>query len=273
MSILVGTSGFRYTDWRETFYPGSLKERDFLGFYEQHFPVVEINYTYYAMPGLKTMASLAGRTKPGFKFCIKAHRSMTHDIVQNEVTGYHDETGKIFEAFKGALAPIISEGKLGCVLIQFPWKFKPSQASFDYVLHSKDCLEGLPVVIEFRSNEWVREETFRFLKSEGVGFCCVDEPRLRGLMPPITVVTSSIGYVRFHGRNKAKWYAHETVSDRYDYLYSREELSEWVPKVKSISENAKETYVFFNNCYAGYAPANALMMMEMLKPSPEDPLL
>jgi len=269
MSILVGTSGFRYDDWRSSFYPLGLKESEFLRYYGRYFPAVEINYTYYTMPSAKTMTSLVNRTEPDFRFCVKTHKSMTHDILEDRGSRKSpDGIRDVFDGFKSALEPMISSGKLGCVLAQFPWKFKPSKESFDYIRAVKEMLEGLPLIIEFRSNSWVKQETFDFLRKEGLGFCCVDEPRLRGLMPPVTLVTSPIAYVRFHGRNKEKWYAHETVSERYDYLYSREELSEWIPKIQDMSQKAGETYVFFNNCHAGYAPANALMLMEMLGLAP-----
>ncbi|HHY38467.1 MAG TPA: DUF72 domain-containing protein [Clostridia bacterium] len=265
MNVLIGTSGFKYDDWRPSFYPLGLKESEFLHYYGRRFPTVEINYTYYTMPSAKTLATLVNRTKPDFKFSVKTHKSMTHDILEgSSLQNPGSDIKGVFEKFKGALEPLISSGKLGCVLAQFPWRFKPSKESFDYIRVVRDMLEGLPLVIEFRSNWWVKQETFDFLKREGLGFCCVDEPRLKGLMPPVASVTSSIAYVRFHGRNKEKWYAHETVSERYDYLYSEEELAEWVPKIRTMSQQAKETYIFFNNCHAGYAPTNALMLMEML---------
>jgi len=97
-----------------------------------------------------------------------------------------------------------------------------------------------------------------------IGYCCVDEPRLKGLMPPLAVLTSNIGYVRFHGRNSEKWWKHEQAFERYNYLYSPEELSEWVGKIKALAEKSDKTFVIFNNHYQGQATLNARMMEELL---------
>lgn len=122
----------------------------------------------------------------------------------------------------------------------------------------------MPTVVEFRNSAWISEDTFALLKDLGLGFCSVDEPRLKGLIPPVAAATSAIGYVRFHGRNAAKWFKHDQAYERYDYLYSEEELNEWIPKVKDIESKTVQTYVFFNNHYQGKSVRNAMMFAKLL---------
>jgi uncharacterized protein YecE (DUF72 family) len=107
--------------------------------------------------------------------------------------------------------------------------------------------------VEFRNAQWIKPEVFDWLRSQNLGFCCVDEPKLPQLMPPVAQVTSNIGYIRFHGRNAAKWWQHEYAYERYDYTYSVEELSEWLPKIREIASLSGITFVFANNHWQGQA--------------------
>lgn len=266
--ILVGTAGFRYPDWKGPFYPERIRDSDLLAYYASRFRTVELDFTYYAMPTTRTMASLSARTPPGFHFCVKANKAMTHDPQASA-----SDPGSVFGQFLKALQPMVEEGKLGCILAQFPYSFKPSPESRDYILRLRDYCEGLPVVVEYRNRLWARGETIDFLRDNSLGFCCVDEPRLEGLMPPVAAATSSIGYVRFHGRNAAKWWHHEHASERYDYLYSQDELMEWVPKIKDISARTEKTYVIFNNCHAGKAARNSLDMLQLLGMAAENTVI
>jgi uncharacterized protein YecE (DUF72 family) len=152
--------------------------------------------------------------------------------------------------------------KLGCVLIQFPSFFWPNKNNFNYIKQSRDHFDGVPLVIEFRNKAWVNEKTFPFLQENNLGFCVVDEPQLPRLMPFVPKATSNIGYVRLHGRNK-NWFK-SSREERYDYLYSEQELKELTGPIQDISENTVKTYVFFNNCHAGSAAKNGLMMERIM---------
>lgn len=121
----------------------------------------------------------------------------------------------------------------------------------------------LPLCVEFRQRDWLRDSVFATLKELQVGFVCVDEPPLRGLLPPVAEATSGIGYIRFHGRNRSKWYTGDT-KQRYDYLYKDDELKEWLPRVSTIAEKTERTFIFFNNHRRGQAIANARMMRDLL---------
>jgi uncharacterized protein YecE (DUF72 family) len=156
------------------------------------------------------------------------------------------------------------QGKLGCVLCQFPWGFKRTARNEEYVQRLPELLPGWPIVVEYRNVEWVSQATFEALRSAGLGFCCVDEPRLRGLFPPLAVYTSPTAYVRFHGRNAKSWWNHSDASERYNYLYTSDELNEWIPKIRDLAQNTEHVFVFFNNCHAGQAATNAQMMESLL---------
>jgi uncharacterized protein YecE (DUF72 family) len=115
----------------------------------------------------------------------------------------------------------------------------------------RDGFAELPVVVEFRESAWVSDSTFELLRALDMGFCCVDEPELRGLMPPVAVATSDTAYVRFHGRNASQWWDHEHAWQRYDYTYSEEELQDWIPRLHELDAAAPLTLVYANNHYRG----------------------
>lgn len=258
--ILVGTSGFSYLDWTGVFYPPGTGRPEMLPYYATRFSLVELDYTYYQMPNARTMAAMAAKTPPAFTFCVKAYKELTHrrDLLADELT-------RLADAFRHALEPLQEAGKLGCVLAQFPWSFRATPESLEFIAALQASLPGLPMVIEFRNVEWVKKETFVFLRDFGLGFCCVDEPRLRGLFPPLALATNTIGYIRFHGRNAAKWWRHEEAWERYDYDYSQAELAEWIPRIRKVSARTERTFVLMNNCHAGYAVQNALRLQAMLQ--------
>jgi uncharacterized protein YecE (DUF72 family) len=255
MGILIGTSGFSYEDWRGYFYPQELPKKEMLNYYAEHFPTVEVNATYYSLPHPATFYQMARKVPPGFEFVVKAHKDMTHAA---------EFLPDAFQQFRAALEPLREAGMLGCVLAQYPWSFKAIPENRNALQQLRVELPELPVVVEFRNAGWVSDDTFALLRELQFGFCCVDEPHLKGLMPRIVKATSPIGYVRFHGRNAAKWWRHEQAYERYDYLYSEEKLAEWVPKIRDLSEETEKTYLFFNNHYEGKAGQNAQMMAQLL---------
>jgi len=242
--IYLGTSGFSYKDWVGPFYPQGMPARDWLFFYSQEFNCCEINSTYYAIPTDKNVEAMANKTGDGFLFSVKANKEMTHEYKGNV---------EVFKAFRDALLPLIEQDKLGCVLAQFPYSFKNVAQSRSYIELFKEQMAELPLVVEFRNAGWLKREIFDWLRSIDIGFCCVDEPRLPNLMPPIAEITGKTAYVRFHGRNKEKWWEHENAYERYDYTYSAEELVEWVPKIKKLDASAERTFLFANNHWRGQA--------------------
>ena len=242
--IYLGTSGFSYDDWTGPFYPQGMPKKDRLVYYAREFNACEINSTYYAIPGTKSIESMCSKVPEGFLFSVKANKEMTHER-QGEK--------QVFEAFQRMLEPMMEQGKLGCVLAQFPNSFRFNAENRDYLAGFHEQLKDLPVVVEFRNAKWLRDDVFGWMRENSLGFCCVDEPQLPNLLPPVAEATSDIAYVRFHGRNRDKWWQHEQAYERYDYTYSQEELAEWLPKIKSLNERAGKVFLFANNHWKGQA--------------------
>jgi uncharacterized protein YecE (DUF72 family) len=242
--LYFGTSGFSYNDWVGNFYPRGMPRREWLKYYAREFNSLELNSTFYALPKLSVLEAMVDKTGEGFLFSVKANQEMTHQRQQDN---------RVFVAFIHMLQPFIDAGKLGCVLAQFPYSFHFSRQNRDYLEFFRERLGDLPVVFEFRNSQWLKPEVFDWLRNHNLGFCCVDEPQLPNLLPPLAEVTSNIGYVRFHGRNEAKWWQHEHAYERYDYTYSVEELKEWLPRIKKLKNLAEKTFVFANNHWRGQA--------------------
>ncbi len=262
--LRVGTSGFSFDDWLGRAYPRSLPKNKMLEFYEQGlgFDSVELNFTYYSLPSAKTMESLARRTGPGFRFVVRSHKDMTHEIWQDEARKQLKDPGAAFGAFHEGIKPLVEAGKLGCVLIQLPSYFWPIPDNFRYVRRFPELLPGVPLVVEFRNKSWVRDTAFRMLEETGMGYCVVDEPKLPRLMPFDPRHTADIAYFRLHGRNQ-NWFK-ASREERYNYLYSKEELGEFVEPIQKVSKGAGRGYLFFNNCHAGAAARNAVLMKQLL---------
>lgn len=253
--IRIGTSGFSYPEWRGTFYPEKLPQREMLAFYARHFGAVEINSTYYHIPPARNMAAMAKRAEGGLEFAIKAHQDMTHD---------RDKYAGALPLFREALVPLQEANALGCVLVQFPFSFKSIPANVDFLRRIAGDLAPLPLVVEFRHVSWTGDETFNLLGDLKAAYCCVDEPRLPNLPPSIVRATTRLAYVRFHGRNREKWWTHAEAWERYDYLYTEAELQEWVPGLRALADATEKCYAFFNNHARGQAVTNAQMLERLL---------
>src|SRR6476646_10133971 len=172
--LYVGTSGYSYDDWIGPYYPDGIGKTEMLPFYAREFHTTEINYTYYRMPSARTLAAMGEKTPNDFVFSIKASKELTHER----------EDPAVFEQFRQALTPLIEQKKLGAVLAQFPNSFKPDDTNRDYLKVFRERLGDLPVVIEFRNAGWITDETMELLRQYKLGYCCVDEPHLKGLIPP-----------------------------------------------------------------------------------------
>jgi uncharacterized protein YecE (DUF72 family) len=247
------------------FYPEKLPKGKFLEYYAEHFDTVELNATFYQLPVLRSLEGMVRRTPPGFSFVVKAHQSLTH------------QRGKAAEemlpAFKVALKPFAEGGKLGGILLQFPYSFKANPPNATYVRELAERIGEAPVIAEFRHKDWFVPDGLAWLRKHAISLCCVDEPELPNLPPPAAEVTGPVGYVRFHGRNSSAWWSptapdpakpigHEgpgdrSAGERYRYLYRANELEEWVPKLERMTAEAKHMFAFFNNHPEGHAVTNA----------------
>lgn len=255
--VFIGTSGYSYKDWENILYPSGVNQSDYLSIYAQEFSVAELNFTYYRMPEVSVTRRMVEVTGKGFLFSIKAHQSLTHE--QSAAT--LDISCSDF--IKG-IGPVIDADKLGAVLLQFPYSFHYKKECRNYLDALCKKLSFLPLCVEFRNGYWQQESVYRELRSRNIGFVNVDEPDIKGLLKAGSIVTSDIGYVRFHGRNAANWWTGDNVS-RYDYCYSDNELKEWIPRIIDIVKQTKIVLIVFNNHSKGQAVQNARRIKELLE--------
>lgn len=259
-SIRIGPAGWSYDDWKGRVYPEPAgRGFDPLAYLAQYFDTIEINSSFYRPPTPNMSRSWVRRTEvnPHFKFTAKLYQKFTHERGQ--------ATADDEKSYKLGLEPLVEAGKLGAVLVQFPWSFKNTEQSRTYLRQVLDQFSDYPLVVEVRHASWNREEVYRFLAERGVGFCNIDQPIFERSLPPSSRVTSSVGYVRLHGRNYETWFSDRAdAAARYDYLYSPEELEPWVANIRAIAEHAHEVYVITNNHYQGKGVANALEIKQQL---------
>ena len=283
----------------KTWYPASVRTAEArLHHYAEHFDTVEVNASYYALPGPDATAAWARRTPPGFVFHVKAFGMMTRHPVRAEQLppDLRDEApvdergrvdhpsrelrGEVFTRFRAALEPLREAGKLGGILMQFPSYVTLKPASLQYLEWAKERLGGDEMMVEFRHRSWLEPDnapdTLAFLRSLGATYVMVDAPRTaaRNLVPTVVATTSPTAYLRLHGRNAATWNVRgRSAAERFDYLYSRDELREWTEPLRELSSLSEGTYVMFNNNgrSAGpdgpiaQAPTNAEMLRDVLR--------
>ncbi len=255
-NVLVGTCGYSYDDWKDSFYPSELSRREYLRYYSLFFPFVEIDSTWYSMPSRASMRSLSERTGSAFRFAVKLHRSLTHDVAP-------DWSDRALE-FCRAAGCLAERDKLSAVLVQFPYRFAYTRDNRIYLASLLRALSEFPVVVEFRRADWFSRRVYEGLEGFGVGLVLVDRPDLPGLPPEIGEVTSPLAYLRFHGRNADAWWNGGVVG-RYDYLYSEQEMQAAVPRVAELSRKAATVLVAFNNHAAGKAVTNARMLTARIR--------
>jgi uncharacterized protein YecE (DUF72 family) len=226
----------------------------------------------------------AERTPPGFVMHVKAFGLMTRHPVKAEVLpedlrdqmpvddrGRVDRPprelrGEVFQRFLAALEPLRAASKLGGILMQLPQYVVFKDRSFEYLEWAREQLGRDEMLVEFRHRSWLddenRAETFAFLERIGATYVTVDAPKsedAKNLIPTVPAVTSGTAYVRFHGRNLATWNKRGgSAAERFDYLYSEEELAEWVPALRELAGRAEQAFAFFNNNSSAQDPRNPL---------------
>jgi len=270
--VRVGTAGWSYKDWEGTFYPPGMSRR------KQHpleilarcFDVVEINTSFYGhiKPELaKLWARIVSDANPSFLFTAKLHRSFTHSpLAAMEPTSAvsirpNDEDEQLARAGLEAMA---ATGRFGALLIQFPVSFKNTALNREYLETLLRQFIEYPRVVEVRHSTWSNPETIAYFAERNVSFCNIDQPQIGRALEPTAHVTSSIGYIRLHGRNYDQWFEAETSADRYNYLYQSNELVGWKERIDKIAEKAKTTFVIANNHFEAKAGVNALQLKNML---------
>jgi len=258
-TIHVGTSGWSYDDWRGRFYPEREAARfDRLAYMARFFDCVEVNSSFYRPPSPKAAASWLRRTPDGFTFTFKLYQRFTHE---RDRPWTRDEV----DVFRRGVEPVREAGRLGAVLVQFPWSFRCDEAAFRHLEAIRAEFGDLPLVVEVRHASWTQERAIAFLQERGLGWVNIDQPLSRRGVPPMSLVTSRVGYVRLHGRNRQAWFDPKAGRDaRYDYLYREDELEEWIGRIREVARRSEKTFVFTNNHYRGQAPANAIQILSRL---------
>ncbi|HEX9579466.1 MAG TPA: DUF72 domain-containing protein [Gemmatimonadales bacterium] len=258
--IRFGVAGWDYKDWWGPVYP-TTKPRGFdpLAYLTRYFDTIEINSTFYRPAAPASARSWARRVvqNQNFRFTAKLWHRFTHERdtawSPNEVT-----------AVREGLDPLAESGRLGCVLIQFPWSFKRTADSREWLDDVIGAFSAYPLVVEVRHGSWNVPEFYAALAERQVGVVNIDQPVFRNSIKPDAQVTAETGYVRLHGRNYEHWFAEDAAPhERYDYLYSAEELTPWLDRIHEVAQRARDTYVITNNHYRGQEAVNAAMLRKL----------
>jgi uncharacterized protein YecE (DUF72 family) len=283
-TVRIGTCSWADEALSKWFYPPKLAAKERLAWYAQHFDTVEVDSTFYRLPSESMVQGWAERTPEDFTMHIKAFGLMTRHPVKAETIPPDlrdempvDERGRvdrpprelraeIFSRFLAALEPLRTTGKLGGILFQLPPYVVYKDSSLEYLEWARAQLEGYEMLVEFRHRSWLDEEnrvdSLAFLERIGASYVVVDAPRsetARNLVPTIVATTSPLAYVRFHGRNLGTWNKRGgSAAERFDYLYSDDELGEWVEPLQELAGESEEAYAFFNNNASSEDPDNPL---------------
>ncbi|MEP7117446.1 MAG: DUF72 domain-containing protein [Acidobacteriota bacterium] len=299
MSLRIGTSGWSYPGgrgtWNGVFYPAKgARPRGFdeLEFYARWFDVVEVNSTFYGQPRAAVTVKWAERTPPGFEFAVKLFQKFTHPAMFGQALAAHAPgAGSAalghasvvrqtdVDEFKSGVEPLTAAGKFGALLAQFPPSFTATPASVDYLGWLLRTFADYAMAIELRHRTWSDRgaDTAALLDAYGAAWVLIDEPKFRFSIrqnwhAPEESPGAALAYARFHGRNAAEWWRPAAAEDRYNYLYSSDELRPLAEAAVSLAAQVKKTYLFFNNHFSAQGVANAVQIRRQLQQDVPSPL-
>ena len=255
--IRIGPAGWSYKDWEGTVYPKHGSKFDHLAYLASFFDTIEINSPFYRIPPPSHAKSWARRVSANrdFKFTTKVFKGFTHEDAK--------PAPEDVKAFRDYLDPLMDANLLGAILLQFPWSFKNSEESQERLLALFRAFDEYPKALEVRHASFQNEHFIRFLDEQNVAWVNVDQPLFQDSVKPADTATGPLAYVRLHGRNYEKWFAHSESWERYNYLYSKKELDPWVERIEAMGRN-KDAYVITNNHFRGQAIVNAGELKEAL---------
>jgi len=289
-NIRIGTSGWHYPSgrgtWNGVFYPtsrGRPKGFDELAFYAGHFDTVEVNSTFYGQPRASVTRAWADRTPPGFEFSVKLYQKFTHpnmfkqrvraslpldaDPPKAVVDELARPSAADLDEFRRGIDPLAERGKLGALLAQFPASFKEGDAERAYLAELLRAFGDYPVAVELRHRSWSDRlgETLALLNAFGAAWTQIDEPKFRfSIKQNYLPNQKGFYYMRLHGRNADRWWRHDNPEERYDYLYSVDELTAFVETARAAGALVKKAYVYTNNHFSAKSIANAAMIKKQL---------
>jgi uncharacterized protein YecE (DUF72 family) len=263
-TLRVGPAGWSYPDWAGFVYPARRPK----GFHEasylaEFFDTIEINTSFYQPLRADHAAAWIGRVaaNPQFAFTAKLWQKFTHDP---------SATSEDERAVRAGFDVLRAAKKLGAVLLQFPFSFHRTKETVAYLTAALKRFADYPLVVELRHATWNSPETLGLLREHNAGFCNIDQPIIGRSLGPSAEATSPVGYIRLHGRRYDTWFTDDPAvpaHERYNYLYSPEELAPWIKRVRKVTEHAQNTFVVTNNHFQGKAVVNALQLISILKGS------
>jgi len=264
VKLRIGPAGWSYPDWAGYVYP----RRKPKGFHEasflaEFFDTIEINTSFYNPVKAEHAKQWIERvsTNPNFVFTAKLWQRFTHEINASK------EDEKLVRA---GFEPLRDAAKLGAVLLQFPFSFHRTAETTAYLTSLLKRFADFPLVVEVRHASWNVPETFALLSEHNAGFCNIDQPLIGRSLKATQEATSTVGYVRLHGRRYDTWFSDDEnlpSHERYNYLYSTEELKPWVKRIEKLEDSANDVFVIANNHFQGKAVVNALQLISILKPA------
>ena len=289
-NLRIGTSGWNYPSgkgtWNGIFYPPARRRPkgfDELAFYAEHFDTVEVNSTFYGQPRAEVSRAWTERTPPGFEFSVKLYQKFTHPrmfaerlvkALPEDARGAADAIEALarpnaadLDEFRRGIEPLAAAGRLGALLAQFPPSFKDTPASREYVVELLRSLHDYRVAVELRHRSWsdAIADTLALLNACNAAWVQIDEPKFRfSIRQNHLPNVKGFYYMRLHGRNAAKWWRHEKSEDRYDYLYSADELKEFSETAAAARQLVKKLYLYTNNHFSAKSVANAAMIKQQL---------
>jgi len=290
-NLRIGTAGWNYPSgrgtWNGVFYPAGRARRkgfDELAYYAEHFDTVEVNSTFYGQPRAAVTRGWVARTPAGFEFAVKLYQKFTHPRMfeervarslrastasadQDAVEALAKPTAGDLDEFKRGIDPLATSGKLGPLLAQFPASFKRTSRTEDYLSILLETFARYPVAVELRHSSWSDAfgDTLTLLNAFGAAWVQIDEPKFRfSIRQNYLPNVKGFYYMRLHGRNAAKWWRHDKSEDRYDYLYSDDELKEFTETASAARELVKKAYLYTNNHFSAKSVANAAMIKRQL---------
>ena len=293
--LRIGTSGWNYPagrgTWNGVFYPPARKRPkgfDELAFYASHFDTVEVNSTFYGQPKASVCRAWADRTPSGFEFSVKLYQKFTHPrMYEQRVAGSLPELSALgdsdarrealeglvkpsqadLDEFRRGIEPLATAGKLGALLAQFPPSFKETPAARDYLAQLLTALAGYHVAVELRHKSWSDRigETLALLNEFRAAWVQIDEPKFKlSIRQNYLPNVQGFYYMRLHGRNAEQWWRHAKSEDRYDYLYSADELREFSDTADAARRLVRKLYLYTNNHFSAKSVANAAMIKQQL---------
>jgi uncharacterized protein YecE (DUF72 family) len=285
--VRIGTSGWSYPTapgaWTGIFYPAGGRTRsgrkiDELAYYAEHFDTVEVNSSFYRPPDPSVTSKWAARTPSTFDFSLKLYQKFTHPAMYQKTAGLKKSApgdasmiptvgGADVEGFRRAIDPLAEAGKLGALLAQFPPSFTWTEQSRDYLEWLLEAFPGYPMAVELRHRSWSdrTDDTLSLLSAHSSAWVQIDEPKFRfSIRQNFAPNDRGLYYLRLHGRNADAWWKHDDPAERYNYLYSGQELAGFVSTVDAVRHLVKNFYLYLNNHFAAKAVANAATLRHEL---------